>query len=157
MAHRSVLDSKWRVWKWIVGREIKGEEEWRGPEEPLAKISFPLWLNLEDFSRLWRNFRISHTGHIMNTSHKKWITFMQLGASGKDNPFIQRPTGWHCATIPPFLFYVWTPVKRSLRGRGGWCNVRLSNALYEFLKERDFKANVSHTQLVQFGTTTARD
>lgn len=72
----------------------------------------------------------------MYTSHKKLITFMQLGACGSNSPLIQGPAGWHRAATPPSLFYVWALDKRRLRG--GVCGVkgqgRLSKASNEFKK-----------------------
>lgn len=61
---------------------------------------------------------------------------MQLGASGSDSPLIQGPAGWHRAATPPSLFYVWALDKRRLRGGGGWCKGRLSNASNELKNKR---------------------
>lgn len=62
---------------------------------------------------------------------------MQLGASGRDSPLTQGPTGWHRAATPPFLFYVWALDKRRFRGgvggvKGG--SLKLKTSFFFFLK-----------------------
>lgn len=81
---------------------------------------------------------------------------MQLGASGRDSPLIQRP-GWHHAATPPYVFYVWTLDKGRLRGEVGGVKGVFQMLQMSKKKKRDFKANGGHTWLVQFGTADAHD
>lgn len=64
-------------------KRVKGDGKGHS-EEPLAKISFPLWLSFEDFSSLPWNLWISHTGHIVYTSCKSeqhfcsWVQLAEI-------------------------------------------------------------------------------
>lgn len=67
-------------------------------EEP--KQFFPLWLSFEDFSRRPWNLEISHTGHIVYTSHKSeqhfcsWVQVAEIVLSSRG-----RQTG----TVPSLI------------------------------------------------------
>lgn len=55
---------------------------------------------------------------------------MQMGASGRDRPFIQGPAGWHRAVTPSSLFSAWAC---------RWSRGRPSDACNEFQEAKRFQ------------------
>lgn len=106
---------------------------------------------------------LPHRPYYTHARHKK---MNNIYAAGCIWPLAQGPTGWHHAAAAVDRPHrsascVWAPDKRRPRravgGVEGGSHVLRMSLGKKGKKRSDFKANGSHTWLVQFGTANAHD